>query len=94
MFVEPLQNGQDISCSQKVSISCLTGKLVQGQNMEYWLLIVCNGKPTKSHIFKTIIELPLWCIFSVEIRIQERTKMFYLTTHLTHFIYGYMTLDI
>ena len=71
-----------------VSISCLTGKLAQGQN------IVCNGKPIKSHIVKTLIELPLWCIFSVEIGIQERTKMFYLTTHLTHFIYGYMTLDI
>ena len=25
---------------------------------------------------------------------EGRKKMFYLTTHLTHFIYGYMSLDM
>ena len=32
-----------------------------------------------------------WLLIS---RVEGRKEMFYLTTHSTHFIYGYMALDI
>ena len=37
---------------------------------------------------------PQSCVHITDIRKQGRKEMFYLTTHSTHFIYGYMASDI
>ena len=47
----------------------------------------------RNQIGKNMVFVRLLCLYRTAFVIR-RKKMFYLTTHSTHFIYGYMTSDI
>ena len=58
-------------------------------------LVKC--KLTYSVIFKYLVVYTCswWALAEIKLKEREREKkMFYLTTHSTHFIYGYIASDI
>ena len=51
--------------------------------------IVCYSDESRFHLMNADDWLQVWCRHE-----EGRKEMFYLTTHSTHFIYGYMASDI
>ena len=60
-----------------------TDRLVTAKCRDPYLQTICSGNPENTS------SCPVWSIQK-----EREREMFYLTTHSTHFIYGYMASDI
>ena len=53
-----------------------------------------NGNTSKTKTFISLIRKHIYFLIISGLRKEGRKEMFYLTTHSTHFIYGYMASDL
>ena len=97
-----LLSGLELNLIMSVHLAVLT------TDMKYWWSEILTGaglyrsrasrctdeKNEWWHIWKSKFKKPVNIIKLITAMKEGRKEMFYLTTHLTHFIYGYMASDI